>query len=129
VAPERVDEGPHPTPADERHDNVNRIRRRNLGPKLVPDSRLAARIGEDGRVEQRRKRALDRLQSPIRKTLQQPDQHARRVDRLVAFEIVPSVREGLEATKELDSDPHCLHASLALGRALNRSRDDAGDVP
>jgi len=52
----------------------------------VPDRRLARRVGEDGRVEERRERALDRLRAPIGKTSQQRDQDTSRIAKLVAVE-------------------------------------------
>ena len=93
MPPEHIDQRPNAAPADERHHDVDRVRRRDLGAELVPDSRLARRIGEDGRIEKRRERALDRLRAPIGKTPQQRDQHTRRIEKLVAVEIVLSVDE------------------------------------
>jgi hypothetical protein len=93
MPPQRVEQRPHAAPAHERHHDVDRVHRRHLGAELVADRRLAGRVGKDGRVEKRRERALDRLRAPIGETSQQRDQHTRRVEKLVAAEIVLSVDE------------------------------------
>ena len=46
--------------ADERHDDVDRVGRLDLRAQLVPQARLARRVGEQRRVEQRDERLVDR---------------------------------------------------------------------
>ena len=92
VPAKRVHQRTHAAPADERHDDVDRVRRGHFGAKLVPNGWLARGVREDGRVEQRREGALDRLWSSVRKTSQQRDQYAPGVDRFVAAQVaLPSV--------------------------------------
>jgi len=93
MPPQHIDQRPHAAPTDERHHDVDRIRRRHLGAEFVPDRRLARRVGEDGRIEERRERAHDRLRAPVGETSQQRDQHASRIEKLVGPEIVLSVHE------------------------------------
>jgi hypothetical protein len=95
----------------------------------VPDRRLAWRVGEDGRVEERRERALDRLRAPIGKTSQQRDQNTSRIAKLVAVEIVLSIDERLKTTYHLGSDSECLVAPLAFRCSVDCSRDDPGYMP
>ena len=42
-----------PTEADKGHHDVDSVSGVNLGSKLVTDAGLTARVGEDGRVDQR----------------------------------------------------------------------------
>ena len=129
MSPEGVDERSNAAPANERHHDVDRICGGNLGTELVADGRLAGRVGEDGRIEQRSEWALDRLRPPIREALQQRDQHTPRVERRIAIEVVHAIREKLELANQRGCDSYRLLASLSLRRAVDRPRDDAGDMP
>jgi len=66
VPPEDIDQGPNAAPADEGHDEVDRVGEGGFRPELVPDRGLARRVGEDGRVEEWCQRPADRLRPPIR---------------------------------------------------------------
>src|SRR3954471_15615748 len=95
----------------------------------MSDRWLAGCVGEDGRVEERRERAFDRLRAPIGKTSQQRDQHTSRFNKLVAPEIVLSVDERLKTTDEFGSDAECRAAALPLRCSVDRSRDNPGYMP
>jgi hypothetical protein len=92
MPPEGIGKRPNAAPADERHDNIDRVCGGNLGAELMPDCRLPRGIREDRRIEQRREWTLDCLRSPIRKLLQQRNQHLPRVERHIALEIVSAIR-------------------------------------
>src|SRR5512132_1481120 len=124
MTPKGVHERSHATPADKRHDDVDRIRRWDLGPELVPNSRLARCVGENSRVEEGREWTLDRACVSVRKTFQQRNQDARGVERFVSIEVGSSIGEGLKATNERRSYSYCLVAPFSFRRSVNRSRDD-----
>jgi hypothetical protein len=128
MAPKGVHQGPDAAPADKRHDDVDRIRRWDLGPELVPDGRLARCVREDSRVKERRERALYRLCSSVRKALQQRNQDTRRIERFVSVEIPLSTGHGRKATRERGSDSYRLVAPFTFGCSVNRSRHDAREV-
>jgi len=92
MSPEGIGKRTDATPADERHDNVDCVCGGNLGAEFVPHCRLAGRIREDGRIEQRSEWALDCLRSAIRELLEQRNQHLPRVERHIALEVMSAIR-------------------------------------
>jgi hypothetical protein len=93
VPPQRIDQQLYATPTDESHHEVDGVRGRHLGAELMQDRRLAVRVGEHRRVEERRERTLDRLRAPVGKTSQQRNQHTRWIRQLVAIHILLCVDE------------------------------------
>ena len=66
VAAQRVEERSDAAAPDERHHDVDRVGRLDLGPQLTPQRRLAGRIGEQRRVEKRDQRPSDRYRRAVR---------------------------------------------------------------
>jgi hypothetical protein len=128
VAPERIYQRADAAPADERHHEVDSVRRRHLGAEFVPNCRLPGRVREDRRVEQRRERPLNRLCPPVRRPLQQRHQDLPRTDELVRSEVVPPICQSLEMLDQCARNTYRLVASFFLRRPLDRSREHRGEV-
>ena len=133
---EHVDQRPHAAPADERHDDVDRVGRRDLGAELMADSRLAGRVREDRRVEQRRERPLKPLWRSIRQTLQQRDQHTCGIESSSRSRSCLASCQRLKAAMTARGDSECLVASLSFwspgqlpGRRCRRCAARLGPTP
>jgi hypothetical protein len=59
VTPQGIEQRTDAAASDERHDDVDRVRRFDLGSELVPQARLAGCVREEGRVEQGDERLVD----------------------------------------------------------------------
>jgi hypothetical protein len=128
VLTERICQRAHSTPSDEGHDYVDCIRRRNLGTKLVPDSRFAWSIREDSGVEQWCKWARHRLQPSVWKPLQQSHKDPTRAEWLIRTHLVPLIRKRFEALNQFNGDADCFLGALSLRRSFDRPRKNAREM-
>ena len=72
-----------PAPANERHHDVNRVGRVDLGAKLVSDGGLAARVRQERRVEQRRQWCFERLRRTVGHSAEDRREHSCGIERHV----------------------------------------------
>ena len=80
MPPDLSDEGADATPPHERHDDIDRVRRGDLGLDLVANARLARCIRENRCVDQRCKWSRDRFRGTIRQSPQDCRKHRRGLD-------------------------------------------------
>ncbi len=126
VAAEGVEQGSDAAAADEGHDDVDAVGRLDLGPQLAPQVRLARRVGEQRRVEQRDQRLGDRLGAAIGPVAEDGVQHCRRIDWRSRGVDVDQVAESVEQrTSHLDADS----GSFCFTDIGERTFDLTAEVP
>ena len=94
----------------------------NLGEQLVADSRLAWRIGEQGRVEQRDQRLWHRFDTAVRSSAQNGTQHRSRFNRRLGADVRSADRLIdliNELSRERDSHGHAVGILNAGDRSLH----------
>jgi hypothetical protein len=113
--------------ADERHDNIYPVRRVNLRKDLAAHARLARRIGEQCRIEQRDQRLSDRGWPPIRQKPYDPSQHLAGLKGELRSQLATGWRlpnDGNQLAGELYSE----RCSLFLIDCRNSPFNDAGQM-
>ncbi len=128
VRRDRVGKRANAAPADERHDKIDPVGRRDLGSQLVSDRRLARGVRENSRIEQRRERRVDPLRGAVRVPRIDRAKHTRRPQRNVEKHTL--VGSGFDERRSdrvgnVDGLPRPL---LIVGRA-DRAPDQKCEVP
>ena len=127
VATERIEHRVDSAQPNERHHDVDRVGRVDLGAKLVTDGRLPTRVRQERRVEQRRQRRFERLGGAVRPAPQDRGQHAGGIERHVDVTVDRFALLGQQLDELLDDARAGLGATL-LGKRLDRPGHDCGEV-
>jgi hypothetical protein len=128
VPPEPVPERPDPGAADERHDQVDPVSRRDLRGDLVPHGGLARRVGQQRRVQERdQRRVHGRGRAVGAEAVDGPEHAGGVVGALVAqLGDVGLLHHPLHQ-RPRQGDPY--GGPLGFGEHVDGALDHGGDVP
>ncbi len=125
VASERLEQRRDAAAADEGHDEVDAVGRFDLGTDLAPKARLARRVRQERRVQQRDQRLAQRLGGAVRQSAKDRVQNRGRRDRHDVGVDLDELAETLEE-RSGDADPDI--DSLVVAYVVKRSGDLAAQV-
>ena len=128
MAPQSWQERTNATPPNERHQDVHADGRWNLGCQLVPDRRLAGGVRQDGRVEERSERQVQRGERPVWPREADAVEHSWRARHLIVQNTArrpKPVQEG----DELGNEVRAIVGTALLGLRLDQPGDNCGEMP